>query len=63
MHKSGGLVGLAAGHAGVLLYEWDGIDIMYLGNLQTSYANKIKVQGNRVFVATEDGIDIFEIER
>ena len=64
VHESDGLIGLAAGHAGVLLYEWDGfMDIMYLGNLQTSYANKIKVQGNRVFVATEDGIDIFEIER
>ena len=58
------VLALACGHDGVILYEWDGNSFpSLLGKLSTSYANKIKLNNNRVFVATEDGIDIFEIER
>ena len=58
------ILAIACGHDGILLYEWDGLGLpSLLGRISTSYANKIKVNNNRVFVATEDGIDIFEIER
>jgi len=58
------ILALACGHDGVILYEWDGNSFpSLLGKISTSYANKIKINNNRVFVATEDGIDIFEIER
>jgi len=64
IHQDDGLVALAAGHSGVLLYEWDGsTGLTELGMLETSYANEVKVQGNSIYVATEDGIDIFQIER
>ena len=64
IHYDNDLLALACGHDGALIYQWDGAGLpIFLGGLPTSYANKIKVQGNRVFVATEDGIDIFEIGR
>ncbi len=64
IHQDTGLIALAAGHYGVLLYDWDGnTGLTELGILETSYANEVKVQGNSIFVATEDGIDIFQIER
>ena len=64
IHHENDLLALACGHDGVLIYQWDGAGIpSFLGRITTSYSNKIKVQGNKVFVATEDGIDIFEIER
>jgi hypothetical protein len=64
IHYDNDLLALACGHDGALIYQWDGAGRPnLLGRIATSYANKIKVQGNRVFVATEDGIDIFEIER
>jgi hypothetical protein len=64
IHYENDLLALACGHDGFLIYQWDGAGLpSLLGRVETSYANKIKVQGNKVFVATEDGIDIFEIER
>ena len=64
IHYENDLLALACGHDGFLIYQWDGAGLpSLLGRIATSYANKIKVQGNKVFVATEDGIDIFEIER
>ena len=64
IHYDNNLLALACGHDGVLIYQWDGAGIpSFLGRITTSYANKIKVQSNKIFVATEDGIDIFEIER
>jgi hypothetical protein len=64
IHYDNDLLALACGHDGALIYQWDGAGRPnLLGRIATSYANKIKVQGNRVFGATEDGIDIFEIER
>ena len=64
IHFDNDILALACGHDGILLYSWDGFSLpAFLGRISTSYANKIKVNNIRVFTATEDGIDIFEIER
>ena len=64
IHYDNDLLALACGHDGVIIYQWDGAGLpIFLGRIATSYANKIKVNNNKVFVATEDGIDIFEIGR
>jgi len=64
IHFDNDILALACGHDGILIYQWDGAGLpVLLGRIATSYANKIKVNNNTVFAATEDGIDIFEIER
>ena len=62
IHQDGGLLALAAGHDGILLYNWSGIEVSFLGKIETSYANNIKVVGNMFFAATEDGIEIIQID-
>jgi hypothetical protein len=44
------------------LYNWSDIDISFLGKIETSYANNVKVAGNIIFAATEDGIEIIQID-
>ena len=61
IHQDNGLLALAGGHDGILLYNWNGSNIQFIGKIQTSYANNVKVAGNIIFAATEDGIDIFQI--
>ena len=56
------VVALAAGHDGVLIYHLNGFDITFLGKIHTSYANAVKVANNIIFVGTEDGVDIIQIE-
>ena len=56
------LIGIAVGHNGVLIYFWDGNNSFTLrGRLETSYANAIKINNNVIYVATEDGIEIFSL--
>jgi hypothetical protein len=62
IHQDGGLLALAAGHDGILLYNWSGIEVSFLGKIETSYANNVKVVGNMFFAATEDGIEIIQID-
>ena len=57
------LIGIAVGHDGVLVYSWDGNNSFLLkGRLETSYANAIKIKNKVIYVATEDGIEIIQIE-
>ena len=42
--------------------NWDGINASFMGKIETAYANNIKVSDNIIFVATEDGIEIIQID-
>ena len=58
------LIGLAVGHDGALIYSWDGNTSFILkGRLETSYANAIKINDNVIYIATEDGIEVIQIDR
>ena len=53
----------ALGHDGVLVYEIHSDGLLTIkGKLSTSYANSVKIHKNIIFIATEDGVEIFEIE-
>ena len=57
------IIGLAVGHDGALIYDWDGTDSFTLkGRLETSYANSIKINDNIIYIATEDGIEVVQID-
>tara|TARA_B100001123_G_C15327948_1_gene1030203 strand:+ start:1774 stop:3207 length:1434 start_codon:yes stop_codon:yes gene_type:complete len=59
------LIALAAGHDGVLLFEWDGTDfasIQSLGQINTPYCNNIEIDGNNLIISTEDGLYIYLIQ-
>ena len=62
IHQNNGLLALAAGHDGILLYNWNGINASFMGKIKTEYANNVKVSNNIIFVATEDGIEIIQID-
>ena len=62
IHHNGNILAVAAGHDGVLLYNWDGVNLSFKGRIDTAYANNVKVALNVIFVATEDGIDIIQVE-
>jgi hypothetical protein len=64
IHQDGGLLALAAGNDGILLYNWNGgVDVSFIGKIETSYANNVKVAGDIIFAATEDGIEVIQIDR
>ena len=63
IHSYNGLLALAAGHDGVLLYDWNSTEISFKGRIDTPYANAVKVRNNIIYVATEDGIEIIQIDR
>ena len=64
IHEDNGLLALAAGHDGILLYNWNGgVDVSFIGKIETSYANNVKVAGSIIFAATEDGIEVIQIAR
>jgi len=57
------LVGLAVGHDGALIYSWDGnASFILKGRLEASYANAIKINNNVIYIASEDGIEIIQID-
>ncbi len=62
IYQNNGLLVLAAGHDGILLYNWNVEEISFIGEIETAYANNVKVSGNIIFVATEDGIEIIQID-
>ncbi|MBC8213204.1 MAG: hypothetical protein ISR90_03930 [Candidatus Marinimicrobia bacterium] len=60
------LIVLACGYDGVLLYRWnsDLNNVEFVAKLVSQgYAYKVKLEESNVFVATRNGIEIFEIER
>lgn len=63
LHHDDGLLALAAGHDGILLFDWNESIIAFKGKIETAYANNVKVANNTIFAATEDGIEIIQIER
>ena len=63
IHLDYSLLALAAGNDGILLYHWSGIDISFMGKIETAYANNVKVAGDIIFAATEDGIEVIQIDR
>ena len=62
IHQDGYLLALAAGHDGILLYNSNGGSISFIGKIETSFANSVKVAGKIIFAATEDGIEIIQID-
>ena len=64
IHEHNGLLALAAGNDGILLYNWNGgADVSFIGKIETPYANNVKVAGDIIFAATEDGIEVIQIDR
>ena len=68
IHKQNELLALACGDDGVLLYNCYNNEnkpqVMELGKIDTEYAYKVKIyNSNTMFVATKEGIQIFNIER
>jgi len=64
IHEHNGLLALAAGNDGILLYNWNGgADVSFIGKIETAYANNVKVAGDIIFAATEDGIEVIQIDR
>ncbi len=58
--EDNGILALSAGRDGVLLYQWNGaLSIDFIGQIQTPYSNKVKVDGNNILVSTEDGVFIY----
>ena len=58
--EDNGILALSAGKDGVLLYQWNGsLNADYIGQIQTPYANQVKVDGNNILISTEDGVYIY----
>ena len=62
VHVDNDLLVLAAGHDGILLYDWNLNSVSFRGRISTSYANSVKVADNIIFVATEDGLEVIQIK-
>jgi len=62
IHQNNGLLALAAGHDGILLYNLSGSNVSFMGKIETSYANTVKIAGDIIFAATEDGIEVIQID-
>ena len=61
--EDNGTIALSAGHDGCLLYQWNGgLNIDYIGQIETPYSNHVKVDGNNIIVSTEDGIYIYVLK-
>jgi len=57
---------LAAGNDGVLVYQWDGtLNVNLLTNIDSgddNYVYDVNVEGNNIYIASENGISIYKIE-
>ncbi len=62
IHQNNGLLALAAGHDGILLYNLSGSNVSFMGKIETSYANAVRIAGDIIFAATEDGIEVIQID-
>lgn len=57
------ILALSAGHDGCLLYNWNGgLDIEFIGHIDSPYSNHVKVDGNNIIISTEDGIYIYYLK-
>ena len=61
-----GFLALASGNDGVLVYQWNGsLDVDLLTRIDSgddNYIYDVKVDGNHVYTASENGISIYKIE-
>ena len=63
IHIYAELLVLAAGYDGILVFNWQHGNPVFLGQIETSFANSVKIHKNSIFVATRDGIEIIQIDR
>ena len=66
IHLKSGILALACGSDGLLLYEWNGFDASSpsaeLGRLDSDYAYSVKVYDEKnIFAATRAGVQLFQI--
>ena len=63
--RNSGTLALAAGNDGIIIYEWnESLSLALKGILNTgsdNYIYDLKVLGNNIFVASENGISIYKI--
>ena len=61
-----GFLALAAGNDGILIYQWDSsLDVNFITNIDSgddNYVYDIKVDGDNIYTASENGISIYKIE-
>ena len=62
IHIYAELLVLAAGYDGILVFNWQHGNPVFLGQIETSFANSVKIHKNSIFVATRDGIEIIQID-
>jgi hypothetical protein len=66
IHYDNGFLALAAGNDGVLLYQWnETLSVNFLTNIDSgddNYVYDVKVDGNNIYTASENGISIYKIE-
>ncbi len=67
IHYNDGILALACGNDGVLLFEWSGTDSDHtfeeLGWLESAYAYRAHVyDSQKIFVATRSGLQLFNLE-
>ena len=61
-NNQNGLIALATGSDGVQLYLWNGGNsVSPYGSIDTGYAYDLKIKDNLVFVATQEGLEIYKI--
>ena len=66
IHMKSGILALACGSDGLLLYEWNGFDssspAAEVGRLDSDYAYNVKVFDEKnIFAATRAGVQLFQI--
>ncbi len=64
IHSDSGLLALACGNDGVLLYEWDGdLNFSEIGWIPTDYVYQVKIiDAQTLFAATRAGVEIYRID-
>lgn len=61
--EGNGILALSAGRDGCLLYKWSGgLNIEYLGQIETPYSNHVEIDGNNIIISTEDGVYIYNLK-
>ena len=61
-NNQNGLIALATGSDGVHLYLWNGGNsVSPYGSIDTGYAYDLKIENDLVFVATQEGLEIYKI--
>jgi len=64
IHTNSGLLALACGNDGVLLYEWNGgLNFTEIGWVPTDYVYQVKIiDAQTLFTATRAGVEIYRID-